>query len=391
VGKRVAVIGASGLVGASLVEDAIDDREVEVIPIIHSSGNAWRLIRSGLEVRFADLLDKGTVEAALQGCTHVVNCSRGDNKVMLEGLGNLISVARDIGVKGFIHLSSVMVYGDPPGPDSTNESGGTPRQPITSYGGIKLRQDLMVKRAASSGMPSLILCPPNISGPYSYFLNTIVGNLRAGSFALLEEGGAVCNLVDVHSLSQAIVRGLDCCTKEAPRLFVTDDEDTSWKQVTEALLPLCADAPEPMSIERVDLVKLRAAFYAKPRLSVLRSMKHLVSSDVRAALRKDPLLARIDGALRGTVASLGTALEEKMRLAVEGPIHIARAKSTRTVNVSLSIQQLRGVRHSCAQAKRMIGYGPRYSFAESMEAYRAWYRSHGGLNSPTWALARHLS
>jgi len=378
------------LVGAALVEDVLDDHEIEVVPVIHTSGNAWRLIRSGVEVRIADLLDKESIAAALRGCTHVVNCSRGDTKVMLSGLRNLLAVASNIGVRGFIHLSSVMVYGDPPGPDSASETAATPRQPIASYGGLKLHQDLMVKGAARAGMPGLILCPPNISGPYSYFLNAIISSLQTGSFALLEEGSAVCNLVDVNNLVQAILKGLDGCTREAPRLFVTDDEDTTWKQVIDALLPLCPGAPEPMSIERGDLVKLREGFSPRHRINLLGSMKHLVSSDVRAALRKDPLLARIDGALRGAVASLGAAFEDKMRLAVEGPIHIARAEPMRSVNVQLSGPQLRGVRHSCTQAKALIGYKPRYSFANSMEAYRAWFRSHVGQNSSSWALARYL-
>ncbi|PYV39918.1 MAG: dihydrodipicolinate reductase, partial [Acidobacteria bacterium] len=39
---RVAVVGASGLVGATLVERLVVLPGCEVVPLIHSSGNAWR-------------------------------------------------------------------------------------------------------------------------------------------------------------------------------------------------------------------------------------------------------------------------------------------------------------------------------------------------------------
>lgn len=389
-GKRVAVIGASGFVGTALIEAALDDRRFEVVPVIHSSGNAWRLVRQGIDVRVADLLDKKSVAEALRGCTHVVNCSRGNDDVMLTGLRHLLEIGREAGMQGFVHLSSVMVYGDPPSRDATTESGTIPRQTKDTYGGVKFLQDRMVERAAKSGLPSLILCPPNISGPYSYFLGGIVGSLRSGSLALLEDGRTACNLVDVGNLAEAIILALDHCNAQSPRLFVTDDEDVDWKDVVDALRPLWPDAPPSPAIERDALLRLRAAFTAKPRATLGASLKHLVSSDVREALRKDPFWARIDIAMRKGVAKLGPRMEDKMRLAVEGPVRVAKAAPGRGLNLPLSIQQLRGVRHSCAAAKAMLGYSPRYSFAESMDAYRSWYHSLTGQDSAYWPLARYL-
>ena len=388
-GKRVAVIGASGFVGSALVEAAFDDQRFEVVPVIHSSGNAWRLVRQGLEIRMADLLNKHSVVAALKGCSHVVNCSRGNDEVMRKGLRNLIDVAGEMRMQGFVHLSSVAVYGDPPSRDSTTENGATaPRR--GSYGAIKLLQDQMVQQAAKSGLPGLILCPPNISGPYSYFLSSLVSSLRAGSLALLDEGHAVCNIVDVANLVEAISLGLDHCSAQSPRLFVTDDEDIEWKGLVDALLPLCGKVPATPGIEREELARLRAELTAKPIAGIFPSLKHLVSSDVRDALRRDPLWARLDILMRKAVARMGTGIENRMRLAVEGPVRIAKVSTAARLNVPLSTQQLRGVRHSCANAKAKIGYRPKYSFAQSMEAYRAWYRSLTGQNSSYWSLAEFL-
>ena len=79
-GKRVAVIGASGFVGATLVEDSLKDGTIELVPVIHSSGNAWRLIRHGLSIRTADLLNRESVASALDGCTHTTTPAEAPKK-----------------------------------------------------------------------------------------------------------------------------------------------------------------------------------------------------------------------------------------------------------------------------------------------------------------------
>jgi hypothetical protein len=105
------VLGASGFVGAHLCERLIAAGTDEVVPVIHSSGSAWRLARRGVPLRSANLLDKHEIASALNGCTHVVNCSRGGDDVMLRGLRNLLDVCDGLRIAGFVHLSSVMVTG----------------------------------------------------------------------------------------------------------------------------------------------------------------------------------------------------------------------------------------------------------------------------------------
>ena len=72
--KRIAIVGASGFVGASLAERLLSQGGDEVVPFIHSSGNAWRLARLDIELKTLNLLDRDQVHAALRGVTHVVNC-----------------------------------------------------------------------------------------------------------------------------------------------------------------------------------------------------------------------------------------------------------------------------------------------------------------------------
>ncbi len=380
---RIAVIGASGFVGSTLVERLLSRHEV--VPFIHSSGNAMRLARRNIELPMLNLLDSRQVDTALKGVTHVVNCSRGGDEVMLTGLKNLLSAARKQRVQRFVHLSSVAVYGDPPPAESTRES--APARPASgTYGDVKLKQDNMIAAAVGSGLPSTILCPPNIAGPYSFFLVALVDTLRAGRFALLDDGDAPCSLVDVSNLCHAIELALTNGPGNGERMFVTDDEDTSWRKVIDSLLPLVSSVRNVPRVSREQLE--RTGGRPSRQISIRKALKHLVSSDVREAFRKDPLWEKVDVALRRTVARLGKEREDALRLSVEGPLKVQPLAPP--FDPVLCRQQLRGVVHSCELAKQRIGYKPVFSVDESMEAFRNWYRLEHGMNTPAWPLLEQL-
>jgi nucleoside-diphosphate-sugar epimerase len=386
--RRIAVIGASGFVGSTLVERLLAQAQDEVLPLIHSSGNAWRLARLGIDLPAVDLLVRDEIERALRGCTHVVNCALGSADAMVKGLQNLLAASQKNKVERFIHLSSVLVYGDPPAPDSVHEDAQTSPAKGT-YGWIKLQQDRMVLQACRAGLPSVILCPPNISGPYSPYLVRVLDALRAGAFALLDDGKTPCNLVDVSNLAHAIGLALDRGTADGKRMFVTDDEMTTWRDVIEGLTSV-AELTEPVPvITREELLHLHIGDN-KPSLSLVQSLKHLGSHDVRAALRKDPLWAKAEQALRQTVTRLGKVVTEQLRWSVAGPLPIPKVHRGPQYNVPLCMQQLRGVRHACDLAKQALGYTPLYTFAASMRAFCAWYRSHHGMNTGSWDLLKQL-
>jgi hypothetical protein len=155
-------------------------------------------------------------------------------------------------------------------------------------------------------------------------------------------------------------------------MFVTDAENTSWRALIDGLLPLIESGEALPRVTREELA--RADGGGTTGISVGRSLKHLVSSEVRQAIRKDPLWEKVDGALRRGVARMGKAAEDMLRLSVEGPLKVEKATSGPRFDPRLCRQQLRGVIHSCELAARRIAYKPVVSPAESMEAFRNWYR-----------------
>jgi nucleoside-diphosphate-sugar epimerase len=390
--KKIVVLGASGFVGTTLVERLLKRSDIELIPVIHSAGSAWRLARRTGELVHLDILDRDALSRVLGGATHVVNCTRGSRAVMLDGLRHVVDECRAQGVVKFVHLSSVMVYGDPPRPETRSEDAAPDPPPGTeSYGMIKFEQDKLVEGAAKAGLPSVVLCPPNISGPYSGYVAGVVDALRSDAFALLDSGESPCNLVDVRNLCHAIELSLDV-TGEATdgrRIFVTDGDEVTWRDVVAELLPLAAVDAVP-SITRADLQSVAGRQGAIRAARIGATLKHLLSSDVRAALRKDPLLGKMDKSVRGLVHRLGPGLETKLRIGIEGPISVSRPNPFAALAVGLCGQQLRGVRHSPKRAARVLGYDPPISFRRSMADFRAWYRAMHGMDTAFWSIARYL-
>jgi nucleoside-diphosphate-sugar epimerase len=382
---RVAVFGASGFVGATLVERARAWPGFDLRPVIHSSGSAARLARHGMPLHTADLMVPDSIDRVLEGCTHVVNCSRGPAEVMRTGLSNLLEASRRAGVKRFVHISSVAVY---EGARGSIDETATPRPSPGTYGAMKLAQDQMVARAASRGVSSIILCPPNISGPHSAFLLEIVRALRRREFALVDDGRLPCALVDVENLVHAIRLALQAGDADAQRIFVTDGEPVRWGTLAERLAPL-GDHPVPLpSISREEAER-RAAEPPAPKPSVLRAARHLVSSDVRSALRSDPWFARTEKRLKAAVRAL-PGLEPLARRQTTGGAKPRRVPSGPLYAERLLRQQLRDVRYSTARAVKVLGYEPAVSMEGSMQAFQAWYEASTGWNDEWWPLVRHL-
>jgi predicted dehydrogenase/nucleoside-diphosphate-sugar epimerase len=383
---KVAVFGASGFVGSTLVEQ-LREKKIDVVAAIHSTGNAWRLARSGVPLRSVDLMSRGGIADALRGCTHVVNCTRGSDELMIRGLKNLLAEAAQQRVRRFVHLSSVAVYGDPPPGESEREE-CEPQPTPGTYGAIKLHQDELVASAHARGLNSAILCPPNITGLYSPFLCSVLDDMRCGRLALVDEGQMPISLVDVENLCHAIELALRIDRADGRRTFVTDRDGITWKDLSDELMPLAElSAPLPS----LPLSTIEAPRSAPGRPSPLRAMKHLVSSEVQSALRADPLFDKAALAARAVIKKLPTRFEDGLSRRIGGPVRVSKVPTTPSFSSRYIGQQLRGVIHSSERAVRTLGYVRIVEFPESMERFRRWYVATRGMQSESWPLARELS
>ena len=385
---KVAIFGASGFAGATLVEHLLGRADIETRALIHSSGNAWRLARTGAPMTVVDVTSPSQVSEALDGCTHVVNCTRGSRTVMFDGLKHMLAASKNAKIRRFVHLSSVAVYGDPPSATSEREEAPPLPAPRT-YGEEKLQQDRMVADAAQAGLDCIVLCLPNISGVYSSFVCNVLSDMRKGSLGLVDGGLRPLNTVDVDNLAYAITLALHAAKGDGKRIFVTDGVGSTWKDLADALMPLAElSEPPPVISER--------ALQSPPvergeTVSLWRSMKHLVSSDVREALRRDPLWAKFDGRLRRFAAAGGRNLEDRLRESIEGARKVAKVPDPYPYSSRYNAMQLRGVWHRIDRAHEVLGYKPPLDFTASTARFRLWYETMHGFGQQFWPLASVLN
>ncbi len=384
---RIAVFGASGFVGTALVERLLAEQRCEVLACINRVGSAWRLSRSRIPWRSVDILAPEQLTSALGGVTHVVNCTRGGSDVMLAGLKNLLAASKAAQVKRFVHLSSISVYTPPA--DARNLREDTPTNPEPgSYGWEKLKQDDMVEAAHAGGLDCVMLCPPNISGVYSGFCYNVLSDLRAGTLALVDGGSRPNSTVDVDNLVHAITLSLKVDKGDGKRIFVTDGGSPTWKDMADGLTEL-AERIEPFA--SVTAEEITPPPVAKPPMpSLWRSLKHVASSDVREALRRDPRWAWIDAQIRGLVAKSGAKIEDRLRLSIEGPQKVTRIREGSPYSSRYMAVQLRGAWHEIGRARAVLGYDPPQNFMQSMNRYRDWYKLMYGFGEAYWPLARTI-
>jgi nucleoside-diphosphate-sugar epimerase len=366
---RVALIGASGFLGGETWRALRAEPAFQVTPFVRSTGSSWELLRQGIAPERLDLLDSEATLAALKGYDAVANCSRTSGPEMAPTIRNLLAAAKAAGVRRFVHISSVAVYGDPPPPESVSEN--APANPTTNYGRFKLEQDRLVEEAALSGLPAVILCPPNISGPGSGTIVEVLEALRARALPLVDDGRMPISTVDVGNLAHAIVQALKSDVADGRRLFVTDPGLVTWADMVAELAKLPPGFPAPAAIDRATLAKMRDAL-AEPTPSIGKAAARLASGELRQVLARDPWWADRFGDLKKLVLGLPPVLATPIKSALSSPASVPHRSPWAHINTRLAAQQLRGVAHSSAAAEAAIGYRPPYSFAQSMAAFRRW-------------------
>lgn len=383
--EKIAVLGASGFVGSTLVEYLQDETDYEVAPFAHSSGGATCLAHRGMVFQQVDILDRAALRQALDGYDYVVNCSRGGPEVMLDGMDNIIHAANKTSIKKLIHLSSVAVYGDPPPAESVSES--APTKPVAnSYGAIKLLQDDKVQSAASKGLASVILCPPNIIGPYSDYVINVVNSIEAGRFRLIDDGQHVINVVDVTNLCAAMVAAIRSSVTDGRRFFVCEPEHLTWSQFCDFLKPVIRPSAPIASISSENFAASNGATDSTQPAPSNSALKHLVSDEVREVLRLNPRWAAVENTAKKTVRKLGSIVETYAHDVAVGPIKVDMARIDPAIDTALISQQLRKVRHDPSAAFHALEFQPLRSLEQSMSAFCAWYTEFFDADSAEWAL-----
>lgn len=213
----VAITGIGGFIGLRMAERARAlgwaVRGLDLSPAAAESARAL-----GAEVVVGSVNDAAAVSAALKGADwvfHTAAIVEEDGPrhiyelVNVEGTRTVCTVARDLGVKRVVHLSSVMVFGFDYPPD-VGEDG-----PLDGQGNVYNDTKLASEQVALSfntpdGLGVIVIRPGDVYGDGSLpWLLRPVEMLRRGLFMLPGWGRGVINHVHVDNLIDGVLLALE--------------------------------------------------------------------------------------------------------------------------------------------------------------------------------------
>lgn len=213
----IAITGIGGFIGTRMAERALAlgwrVQGLELSPIA-----AERTRALGAIVTVGDINDASAVRHALAGADCVFHTAAiveedGDRadyeRVNVEGTRTVCRSASDAGVRRFIHLSSVMVYGFDY-PQDVDENG-----PLDGQGNVYNDTKLASEQVALShhslaGMRVVVIRPGDVYGHASVpWVLRPIDLLRRRLFVLPDFGRGVINHVHVDNLLDGVLLALD--------------------------------------------------------------------------------------------------------------------------------------------------------------------------------------
>ncbi|MFT3766956.1 MAG: NAD-dependent epimerase/dehydratase family protein [Minicystis sp.] len=270
---RVAITGVTSGVGMRLAEIALADGHA-IAGLVRDPGreDARRLASLGVRLVHGDLDATASLDELCRGAEVVVHTAAhvGDQggleqfeRVNVGGTRNTIDAAAKAGVRRFVHLSSVAVYGRPAHGRVTEE---WPTKKIgLPYEDTKTDAErLAFRRGKLHGIEVTAVRPPIIYGPYDRnFLPRAMAALRGHRFLLIDGGKAPLNVVWVDHVVDVILRAAENPAAAGQAFNVMDEVDT-----------------RPPSVRDVAETIAREAGLPRPRLSLPVGAARIVAEAV---------------------------------------------------------------------------------------------------------------
>ncbi|MEA3397860.1 MAG: SDR family oxidoreductase [Chloroflexota bacterium] len=172
---RVLVTGATGCVGANIVEALLEQGHT-VRALQRSTSRLDALAGLAPEMVVGDVLDHDSLLAALAGCDWVFHAAAISQywrnkaeliyRVNVEGTRNVLRAALAQGVRRVIYTSSVGALGVPTRPDQRLDETATFNLPPQRfpYGHSKVLAEEVVQQAVAEGLDAVIVNPVSVIG-----------------------------------------------------------------------------------------------------------------------------------------------------------------------------------------------------------------------------------
>jgi nucleoside-diphosphate-sugar epimerase len=226
-GSKILVTGGGGFIGGWIVDALYMQGRKDIRAGIHSWKGASRVARLPVEIVLCDVLDRAQIAKAMEDVGTVVHCAVGSAEATVAGTENMLEASARAGVRRFVHLSTVDVYGDALG--EVSESVRFKRTG-SAYGDTKIDAEELCWSYHGRGLPLVVLRPSAVYGPYNKlwvakFAERILSG-RWGTFGRLGDG--ICNLVYITDMLQAVFLAMNSDRAVGEAFNVNGTDDITW-------------------------------------------------------------------------------------------------------------------------------------------------------------------
>jgi predicted dehydrogenase/nucleoside-diphosphate-sugar epimerase len=233
---RVLIAGASGFIGCRLSERLHFGSDWQVRALIRTPGRAVRLGRMPIEFAVGDLTSETDLAKALEGCDAVVHSGVGTSwkrseriETNVKGTKNLVDAAMKAGVKRFVHLSTIALYGDDVTGTITEDTPARPKKGW-DYAESKYAAEQIVLEAAARGLPAVVLRVAVVYGPHNMTVTVRpLQSLVENRLVLVECADVASNTIYVDNLCAGIQLALEApSTVNGQTFMLSDDDGYTW-------------------------------------------------------------------------------------------------------------------------------------------------------------------
>jgi dihydroflavonol-4-reductase len=172
---KVLVTGATGFIGGNLARE-LWRREYEVRALVRPGSNTLTIDNTGIEPVPGDILDRDSVDRAVQGCQAVFHCAAAytfwarDPAVIYRtnvgGTKIVLEAAWRAGVPRVVYTSTVSTIGFVPGGLGTEDVEPAPGHLVGNYKKSKYQAEQAALKLAAQGLPVVVVNPTAPVGPW---------------------------------------------------------------------------------------------------------------------------------------------------------------------------------------------------------------------------------
>jgi len=297
---KILVTGAGGFIGGWVVESLYLTGFGQVRATVRRWPSAARIARFPVEIVLCDILNHTQIERAVDGVDAVVHCAYGPREVNIEGTENLLKASLRTGVRRFVHLSTIDVYGGREG----NVDETLPfKYTGSEYGDSKIDAEKLCWKYSGKGLSLVVLRPTVVYGPHcKLWITKFAERLQSGNWGVLKDlGEGLCNLVYVRDLVNAISLSLDSRNAAGQAFNINGSEVITWNEYFRRL----NGALGLPALQEIDPFKskLSSTMMMPLRLAARHLLKHYGDSLRKLSRRSDlakQLIARSEKSLKNT-------------------------------------------------------------------------------------------